>query len=272
MPPRTAEALYNSFSMKSEVKRSGFQPASRRFGQVITAALLLTALPLPGQYDPALQYQNRGNRHEGLKPKPVSGYDIELLSALIDYRETSSTWPQTLRLKFYLPTAESVFVTVRQPRPKTAYYWLDKVVPPAPWRPRAFNEFTWPTGPVLRNLGSVTLDDLGAVVRLRQQDPGRNETIAPAALFHTKPPPAATGYRFTFKTNGTAHVTCKIYRGDIEVYQRPQNREKAGSPFTLSWDTQGQPEGEYRLELSGYFDDNTPLAKGVIFYHRVSWK
>jgi hypothetical protein len=195
-------------------------------------------------------------------PKEVSTVTTSsLLSALVDYRETSDTWPQTLHLKFYLPAAEPVFLTVRQPRPKTAYYWLDQVVPSAPWRPRAFNEFTWPTEPVLQKMGSVTLDDLGAVVRLRQQDPGENETIAPAALFYTQPPPAATGYRFTFKTNGAAQVTCKIYRGDKEVYQRPQNREKAGSPFTLSWDAQGLPEGEYRIVLSGYFDNNTQLAK-----------
>ncbi len=258
--------------MRAGTKRSARQSGIKRCAQAITAALLLTALPLLAQYERALQYQNRGNRYEGLKPKPVSGYDIELLSALIDYREPSPTWPQTLRLKFYLPTAEPVFVTVRQPRPKTIYYWLDKVAPSAPWRPRAFNEFTWPTEPVLRNLASVTLADLGAVVRLRQQDPSKRETIAPAALFHTRPPTAASGYRFTFKTNGTAYVTCKIYRGNKEVYSRQQNREKAGSPFTLSWDARRQPKSEYRLALSGYFDNNIELAKEVIFHHRSSWK
>jgi hypothetical protein len=90
---------------------------------------------------------------------------------------------------------------------------------------------------VLRQLRSVTLDDLGVVVRLHAQDPSKRETIAPAALFHTQPPPAAGSYRFTFKTNGAAHVTCKVYRGDREVYQWPQNQEKAGSPFTVRWNT-----------------------------------
>jgi hypothetical protein len=171
--------------MRSELKLSSRRPGNRRWELTWAAVLLLAALPLLAQYDPALQYQNRGNRYEGIKPKPVSGYDIELLSALVAYSEPSSTWPETLRLKFYLPATEDVFVTVRQPRPKTTYYWLDKVVPPAPWRPQAFNEFTWPTAPVLRNLPSVTLDDLGAVVRLRQQDPSKEETIAPAgALSH----------------------------------------------------------------------------------------
>lgn len=246
---------------------------SRRVRPVAVAAVLLAALPLLAQYDPTLQYQNRGDHYEGLKPKPVSGYDIELLSALVAYREPSPSWPPTLRLEFYLPAAEPVFITVRQPRPKTAYYWLDKVKPSAPWRPRAFNEFAWPTKPVLRNLTSETPDDLGVVVRLRQEDPSRRETVAPAALFHAQPPKAANGYRFTFKTNGTAYVTCKIYRGDKEVYRRPQNREGAGSPFTLSWDAQGQPKGEYRLVLSGYFENNNDeLAKEVFFYHRTSWK
>jgi hypothetical protein len=243
---------------------------------VVALLLLLPAvappLPLLAQYDAKLQYQDRGSRHEGLKPKPVSGYDIELLSALVDYREPSSGWPPTLQIKFYLPGDEPVFVTVRQPRPKTAYYWLDKVVPPAPWRPRALNEYSWPTEPVLKQLSSVTPDDLGVVVRLRQEDPSKKETVAPAAFFHTHPPAAADGYRFTLKTNGTAYVTCRIYRGEQEVYHRPQNRERAGSPFTLSWDARAQPDGEYRLELSGYFENNIELAKEIVFYHRASWK
>ncbi len=244
-----------------------------RFRPLATAALLLVALPLLAQYDPALQYQDRGNRHEGFSTKPVHGYDIELLSALVDYREPSPTWPPQLHLKFYLPAAEPVFLTVRQPRPKTYYYRLDKIVPPAPWRPKAFNEFDWSTQPVLRNLTKETPADLGAVVRLRQEDPSKRETVAPAALFHTRPPTAVSGYRFTFKTNGTAYVTGKIYRGDKEIYKRPQNREIAGSPFTLSWDSMGQPEGEYRLELSGYFETtNIELVKEVVFYHRASWK
>jgi hypothetical protein len=246
---------------------------SRRFRRLLGVLLLLAALPSLAQFDPALQYQNRGNRHEGLKTRTVSGYDIELLSAFVDWHEPSPTWPQTLHLKFYLPEAEPVFVTVRQPRPKTTYYWLDKVMPPAPWRAGAFNEFAWPTDTVLRNLPLAVLDDLGVVVRLRQENPSREETIAPAALFHTQPPAAANGYRFTFKTNGAAHVTAVIYRNNQPVYQRPQNQEKAGSPFTISWDAQGRPEGEYRLKLSGYFDnDNTPLAKEILFYHRAAWK
>ena len=258
--------------MRAKAMPRGRLRGSRRFGRALFALLALGALPLLAQYDPKLQYQKRDNRFEGIKPKPVSGYDIELLSALVADREPSASWPQTLRLKFYLPAAEPVFLTVRQPRPRTVYYWLDKVVPPTPWRAMAWNEYSWSTEPVLKQLTAMGVDDLGVVVRLRQQDPSKRETVAPAALFHTQPPAAPDGYRFTFKTNGTAYVTGRIYRDNKEVFRRPQNQEKGGSPFTLSWNPQGQPEGEYRLELSGYFSDNTQLAKEVLFYHRPSWK
>ncbi len=248
------------------------RPPAGRWSALAFAAAVLCALPLLAQYDPALQYQNRGNRHEGLRPKPVSGYDIELLSALVDGRAPGPGWPPALRLKFYLPANDKVFVIVRQPRPRTDYYWLDKVVPPAPWRARSFNEFSWPTEPVLRKLSSFSAGDLGVVVRLRREDPSRAEMVAPAALFAAQPPPAATGYRFTFKTNGTARVSGRISRSDKEVFRRPQSWERAGSPFTLVWDAQGQPDGEYRLDLSGYFDDNTPLVKEVRFHHRAAWR
>ena len=100
----------------------------RRFirGPFRAAVLVaLAAAPLLAQYDPELQYQDRGDRHEGLRPKPVAGYDVALLSARVDYREESDGWPEKLRLRFYLPEPQEVFVTVRQLRPRSTYYWLD---------------------------------------------------------------------------------------------------------------------------------------------------
>ena len=245
----------------------------RRPGRIALIAFLLSTLPLLAQYDSKLQYQDRGDRWEGVKPKPVSGNDIELLSALVDYREPGSGWPPALHLRFYLPAAGPVAITVRQPRPKTVYYWLDEVMPAAPWRPKAINEYTWRTEPVLQKLSSVAVSDLGAVVRLSTaKGPAKQERVAPAALYQTQPPAAASGYRFTFKTNGAAQVTATVYRGDRQVFQRPPNRETAGSPFTVSWSAQGQPDGEYRLVLAGHFDTNSRLDQEVVFYHRAAWK
>ena len=244
----------------------------RSVGELAKAAALATLLtaPLAAQYDPELQYQDRGDRHEGLRPKPVSGYDIALLSARVDYRKAAEGWPEELRLRFYLPRPEEVFVTVRQLRPKSTYYWLDQVTPREAWRPGAFNDYTWPTATVLKRLPRVTVDDLGAVVRLEREQPGRREQVAPAVLYDADAPAEVPGYRFSLKTNGTAQVTCKIYRDQTEVFARPQRRERAGSPFTVRWASTGQPDGWYRLVVSGYFEsDNSQLDKEIAFYHRA---
>ncbi len=249
--------------------------AHSRTGAAVRCAALaaLLATPLAAQYDPALQYQNRGDRHEGLRPKPVAGYDIALLSARVDYRDASDAWPDEMRLTFYLPRSEEVFITVRQLRPRSTYYWLDEVEPKDPWRPDAINDYAWPTETVLRKLSRVTADDLGAVVRLRMDTPGAREVVAPAVLSGSGAPPETPGYRFTLKTNGTAWVTCKIYRDATEVFTRPKKRERAGSPFTVRWPSDGQPDGEYRLVVSGYFEsDSSPIAKEVAFYHRTRLK
>jgi len=39
----------------------------------------------------ALQYQQQGDRCEGIKTKPVSGYDSDLISALVDYQKPFGT-------------------------------------------------------------------------------------------------------------------------------------------------------------------------------------
>jgi hypothetical protein len=67
---------------------------------VITLMLLM--LPLSLWADSNLDYQNRGDRFEGVRPKPVSGYDIELISVLVDYQEPVTQLPDQLRVAFHL--------------------------------------------------------------------------------------------------------------------------------------------------------------------------
>ena len=63
-------------------------------------------------------------------------------------------------------------------------------------------------------------------------------------------------------------MTGIIYRDDREVSRRPENWESAGSPFPVRWVPANASEGWYRLVLSGYFQDNTPVDKEIVFYHR----
>lgn len=86
---------------------------TRKFVQV-TLALMLGSLPLVLWADSNLDYQNRGDRFEGVRPKPVSGYDIEVISVLADYQEPANQLPDELRVGFYLQSQTPVHLTVRE--------------------------------------------------------------------------------------------------------------------------------------------------------------
>jgi len=227
--------------------------------------------PLPLWADANLDYQNRGDRFEGVKPKPVSGYDIEVISVLADYQEPATQLPDQLRVGFYLPSQIPVQLTVRE-QDYRLYYWLDKVKPAKGWQARAVNEYTWPTGAVLRQLDQkLNPYELGVLIRLGRDTPAENEEVAPAILYHAQPPDKIRGYLFTMKTNGDARLSCKVLQGkeSAELMTQAFRRLPGGRPFTVRWEAGGAQEGQYSLVCDGYFlDTNQPLRQTVRFFHR----
>ena len=236
-------------------------------------ACLAGVLALAGpftQSNQTLLFQNRGDRHEGIRTISVGGSDVELLSARVDNTvQPNASWGERVVLRFYLPEKQDVFITVRQMRSRSTYYWLDRVQ--GTWQPGAVNEYGWPTRPVLLELPDVRIDDLGATVRVGRDDPlARTQRVLPAVV-STQPPAVPTrAYRFVFKTNSRARVGAVVYAESEEQYRRPENWEQAGSPFTILWNAGQARERWYRLVLTGYFDNNTPLDKEILFYHRPS--
>jgi hypothetical protein len=239
-------------------------------GALASVSIVLGLASPRAQYDPALQFQNRGDRFEGVRTIPVGGSDVELLSALVDHQVRPDTsWGERVALRFYLPQPEEVFITVRQLRARSTHYWLDRVR--GTWQPGRVNEYSWPTGPVLQRLPDVRFEDLGTTIRIGRDDPlARTERVLPAVFFTQRPTGPTLAYRFALKTNGRARVTAVVYASNVELYRRPDNWEQAGSPFTIVWNVGQAREGWYRLVLTGYFDNNAPLAKEVVFYHRPS--
>lgn len=233
--------------------------------------LVWLLLPLPLWADSNLAYQNRGDRFEGQKPKPVSGYDIEVISVLADYKEPAESLPDQLRVGFYLRSQTPVYLTVRE-QDYRLYYWLDKVKPAKEWQAKSINEFTWPTGAVLRQLDhKLNLYELGVLIRLGRETPAENEEIAPATLYHAHPPEKISGYLFTMKTNGDARLSCRIFRGkeSAELMTQTFRRIPGGRPFTVRWDAGDAQEGRYALVCNGYFlDTNQSLRQTVRFFHK----
>jgi hypothetical protein len=240
----------------------------------LTQSLLVLAFLLLTQAlwaESNLDYQNRGDRFEGIRPKPVSGYDIEVISVLVDYQEPAEQLPDQLRVTFYLQSPTPVHLIVRE-RDFRLYYWLDKVKPAKDWQTKSVNEFTWPTGAVLRQLDQkLNFYELGVLIRLKKDTPASVEDIAPAILYHAKPPDKIGGYLFTMKTNGDARLSCKVYRDgeSAELMTQAFRRIPGGRPFTVRWDAGGAQEGPYSLVCKGYFLDNSqPVQQTIRFFHK----
>lgn len=233
--------------------------------------LLLLLVPLAAWAASDLDYQNRGDRFEGVRPKPVSGYDIEVISVLVDYQESADQLPDQLRVAFYLQGKTAVHLTVRE-QDYRLFYWLDRVTPAKEWRAKSLNEFTWPTGVVLRQLDhKLNLYQLGVLIRLRKETPAKNEEVAPAILYHARPPEKVGGYLFTMKTNGDARLSCKVYRGGETAAMMTQvfRRIPGGRPFTVRWDAGDAQEAQYTLVCDGYFlDNNHPVRQTINFFHK----
>jgi hypothetical protein len=225
-----------------------------------------------------LQYQLRsqeqsGSWKEGVKPKPVSGGNVELISVLADYQEpaASGKFPHSVNLQFYLDDPHEVFLTVRELDYRT-YYWLDKVQPARSWKKGFQNVFAWPTDLVLQQLTpKLDLYDLGALIRLDAESTSSIERVAPGVLYHHDAPSKIDGYLFTLKTGEDARLTASIRREATgkEVETQTFRRKRAGRPFTIHWDAKDAEPGLYKLDITGFsLSTNQTFSKEIHFFHQ----
>jgi len=225
-----------------------------------------------------LQYQSRsqeqlGDWKEGVKPKPVSGGNVELISVLADYQEpaASETFPNSVKLQFYLDHTHDVFLTVRELDYLT-YYWLDKVQPARSWEKGFQNVFDWPTDPVLQQLTpKLDLYDLGALIRLDADSTSSIERVAPGVLYHSEPPSKINGYFFTLKTGEDARLMAIIIQEATgkEVETQTFRRKRAGRPFTIHWEAKDAEPGLYKLDITGFsLSTNQTFSKEIHFFHQ----
>ena len=138
---------------------------ARTLWLLVQCTLALGLNPAVAQQD--LQYQRRGNRSEGIKSKPVSGYDVELLSALVDTQEDMSKLGATIGFRFFLKDpAAGVYPLVRELELRNTITFWTTLQPGTAWQVGYGNVFEWPTGVVLGRLDAFKPSDLGIVVRL----------------------------------------------------------------------------------------------------------
>lgn len=238
----------------------------------ITSVVLACCLwPLGASAQKEVEYRERAYGFEGVKANPVSGFDVELLSARVDYEDSPSLVKDQLQLRFFLDRARPVNVVVRELDQKY-YYWLDKVRPQIHGVSGFGNTYHWPTDEVIRKLGQLRPYDLGVVVRLDKDQPGAVETVAPPVFYQSKLPTEIKGYSFSFRLRDDSKVKATVYEeaNGAPVIAQDLGKQRGGRPFTFKWNLATAPAkpGFYRVVLSGYVaDTNSPVSQVVRFFH-----
>jgi hypothetical protein len=246
--------------------------ASRRFALLLIGFAALAGASACAEAQTQLQYQKRANRYEGVRARPVSGFDIELLAAQVAYTDDPEKMGERFQIRFFLTHQRAVHLVVRE-LDYRHFYWLDKVEPESPWRAGFANVFSWSTAEVVRQLADLRISDLGVVVRLDRDTPSAIEEVAPALLYQSQFPTGIRGYTFHFRLREDAMLRASIFKeaGAQSIWSAPLARRTAGRPFSYRWDLAegGAAEGSYRLVLSGYLlNTNDPVSQVVKFYHR----
>ena len=244
--------------------------------QLWFAMLLGASLCCPWSWAQDLTYQKRANRSEGIKAKPVSGFDIELLSAQVDYPEPADKLGERFYARFFLEHPTRVFLTVRELDYKH-YYWLDNIEPPGNWQAGFDNVFDWPTKDVISRLTDLTINDLGTVARLESPQPRAIEKVAPVIFYQSQYPTEIKGYRFAFKLRGDAKIKAMIYpeKGGDGILVQSLAPQRGGRPFWIKWEASNPSpsQGAYKLVVSGYMlSTNDPLNQVVHFHHQPRLK
>lgn len=251
----------------------GMSQSLRYYAHVLVVTVVLAGAAF-GQSN--VEYRNRGDRFEGVRSLPVSGYTIELLSFQAIYKELPpppDKTPPFYRMRFFLDRPAAAYVVVREVDNRHSY-WLDNVKPTTPWRPGFGNVFEWPTAEVIRQLPGLELDELGVTVRVGYEHPSDLETVAPAILYSSVPPRTVSAYEFAFKTNVTARLAFSIERSDgspVKPGPEPRVLKKwsYGVPLRVTWNATGAQAGAYRLMVEGrVLENNQKFGKEIRFFHQ----
>ena len=234
---------------------------------IVAIACSICIAQQPATAQARLEYQERPYAFEGIKPRPVSGFDIELLSATAERDEKAIEMGDYMRVRFFLDVQRQAHLVVREIEQRM-YYWLDR---PKPGKFTAgYNSFTWPTT-IMRRLPGLQPSDLGVVVRLDREEPGAVETIA-LASWSMPDDTAAKRYVFVFKLREDAQLRATIFdepKG-TPVFTADLGEQRGGRPFLFRWDlTKSTPvPGAYRLVIKGYIlTNNDPVSQMVRFIH-----
>ncbi|MEL6672774.1 MAG: hypothetical protein AAFR61_11305 [Bacteroidota bacterium] len=248
----------------------------------VSSFLLLTFSLINKDLVAQVDYQDRGNRYEGTKEKPVSAKPLILVAALAyPGIEPYQKWQdQSLKVAFYAPKNLGFQVHARETDGHIIYRMDSK----PSQAPRGWHEFTpWEVDEVLTRV-ELFANNLGVLVNFDL--PGK--VIAPAVVYHTRKPQQVNSYHFSFlPLAGLSYLKFEVYQGYL--YKKALKPE-----FLLKRESWGERAMESKIcfdydlafskldlppEWSGWItlrvrgkrlSDNKSVKETFYFYHAAS--
>ncbi len=229
--------------------------------------LLITVIQHPSHSQQRYNYEERGNRMEGIKPIDVSVYDLELLSFVSYIEPTELNLDVDLRIRFFADEDTNIFISAKELMPQKSYLmhpnkteWL-----------KGWQEFgPWPTSEVLKPL-KITIDELGIVARLRKDWPGSG-TVIPLYIYHSKLISKIEGYTIHLKSKENLDkVQYTLYRlgSTIPIKENTVfSKFYGGVAFPIKLDLADQKSGYFNLVIDCEFESKIGGPKRKFtFYH-----
>jgi hypothetical protein len=236
----------------------------KRIG-IIPVLLVLSVLTAEAQDCKTCTYAKRGDRHEGVGERQVSGGSFELLGVEYLTGEKPAAPGEQAHLSFWLPAPETPVIEVWEPRTN---YWM---VPDRRPFDRGFQAYTWPRGEVIAPLG---IDLAGLYPKISNRD---KTLYYPAAVSSGPKPPPDGRYVFIFRSGAGIDVYCTLSRdenGKMVQVRRFRHSEDLGGTLRIPWDGKDDhgnpaPDGTYVLRLKGEMmaETHRPLTFNLTFLH-----
>jgi len=231
------------------------------------------------------QLKDWGNRVEGTQFHPNGLRDYELLG-FYAYREDFSLRDDVnLRLRFFVPEDEPVFVEARELTAYKQYAMraksgsISKVYGGWSEFPSPNTHTKWPVSDVLKPNG-ITSENLGVIVRLKT-NAEYEEHIAPAMLFDERQPPQSAIAEYILYLKFAKTLRYMEYRVDgvggyskIYPWVNPASPKdpsvEAGPKIAVKIPAQPIPAGPVTIHIGGPYANSTSPKLEIIyhFYHK----
>lgn len=208
-----------------------------------------------------------GNRKEGLKTVPSSSLSLRVVSFLAHREDKDFEKGDDIKLRFYVPSGEPVFLTASEIVPVHNYFMKPlKSDWPTGWQ--LFSD--WPADEVLRPRG-IRPADLGIVGRVNQEKPGSG-TLVPLLFYVDDPPDKISSYEVRLVSREVLTVLRYDLRreGASEPILKKVLRKEfsAGAPILIRLNLVDQPPGSFTLRLFSKIKGlNHGPKRTYVFYH-----